>query len=88
MAAGAGEAPAGAADRRLEGSVEMPYFEIPCHFPARALVREFRCDKIPCRQAAPPIAMLLLRNVLLPMTGIGLRLGFDFFPEFSRAAGN
>ena len=32
--------------------------------------------------------MLLLRNVLLPMTGIGLRLGFDFFPEFSRAAGN
>ncbi len=66
----------------------MPYFEIPCHFPARALVREFRCDKIPCQRTAPPIAIQLIRNGLLSVTGAVLRLGSDFFPEFSRAAGN
>jgi len=65
----------------------MPSFEIPCHSPAKAFFSGFFAQKIPFRDVLPGIGMSLIGQVLLALSRIVSRLGFDFLREFSLRAG-
>jgi hypothetical protein len=64
----------------------MPYFEIPCHFPAEAFFAGFLAQKIPCREEPSRIRISLMQKALFSLSRIVFRPGFDFLREFSPAS--
>jgi hypothetical protein len=60
----------------------MSSFEIPCHSPAKAFFSGLFAQKIPCPDVLPRIGMALIGQVLLALSRIVSRLGFDFSGNF------